>query len=446
MSNKDHENAKTLEHISYSSGFNSYHQTEADPNTLPKNQNSPQKVTGNLYAEQLSGSAFTTTREHTKLTWCYRIQPSVVHAPFVAYHIEDWASPPFTSSAQAPNQYRWSPLAEPTKKINFINSIKTIAGFGDPRTQQGASASVFYANHNMSEDNHYFSNNDAEMLIVMQSGTALIRSELGILHCSADKYCSEIIVIPKGIRFQVDLLSEVIQGYICENFGQPFQLPELGLIGSNGLANPRHFLYPTAAYEKNSNNSKTWICKYQGNFWQAALNHSPCNVVAWHGNYAPYKYDLSLFTTLNTVSFDHPDPSIFTVLTSPSLLPNVANIDFVIFPPRWMVAEHTFRPPYFHRNIMSEFMGLIRGKYDAKNDGFFPGGASLHNRMSAHGPDYNSVLAAERMQLKPEKYENNLAFMFESNMAWDVTKYAFESSSLQSDYYKCWENIPNRYL
>lgn len=441
------ENKTTHKTLEYLHGFNGYHQTEALPNSLPKLQNAPQKAPRGLYAEQLSGSAFTTPREQTKFTWCYRIQPSVIHQPFTEYNHDFWVSPPFNNFKQSPNQYRWSPESIPSSDtsnlVDFISGIKTLAGFGNPAGLQGASANIFYANKSMT--NCYFSNSDAEMLIVLQQGCAYFITELGVIFVSCDEQNSDILVIPRGIRFKVVLKSDSIRGYICENYGIPFQLPELGPIGANGLANPRHFQYPQAQYEQNSENEYQWLCKYQGNFWQCTLPCSPCNVVAWHGNYAPYKYNLNLFNTINTVSFDHPDPSIFTVLTSPSGQAGVANLDFVIFPPRWMVAENTFRPPYFHRNIMSEFMGLIRGQYDAKQDGFLPGGSSLHNRMSAHGPDYNTVMNAENVTLTPEKYENTLAFMFESNLAWDITDYALNSPTRQKNYYECWQDIPNRF-
>lgn len=433
--------------IEYIPGFNGYHQSEAEHGALPKYQNSPQKPPMGLYAEQINGSAFTTAREQTKLTWCYRTRPSAAHEPFVEYNHPSWLSPPFNTISQAPNQYRWSPDKPSSLSTNFIDSIKTLAGYGSPQSLQGASTSTFIATKSMSDDNTYFSNNDGELLIVLQEGDILVTTELGLLQATTDNNNSDIIVIPRGIRFKVDLISTQARGYICENFGQPLQLPELGPIGANGLAHSRHFLYPKAYYEHNkiSNSTYKWLCKYQGKLWQTKLDYSPCNVVAWHGNFAPYKYNLNLFNTINTVSYDHPDPSIFTVLTSPSGLPGVANIDFVIFPPRWMVAEKTFRPPYFHKNIMSEFMGLIRGIYDAKQDGFLPGGASLHNRMCGHGPDYDTVIAAEEANLAPQKYKDTLAFMFESNMAWDVTEYALNTELLQKDYYKCWQKIPARF-
>ena len=432
--------------LQYQAGFNNYHQTESVANSLPTKQSSPQKAPMGLYAEQISGSAFTAARQHTKLSWCYRTQPSVVHIPFIKFVHPTWQSPPYPQDIQTPNQYRWSPQPPLTdKSTNFLMGVTSIAGFGDPKILSGACANLFFADRAMSLDKLYFSNHDAELLIVMQAGSALFTTEFGQLMVTSDDHHSEVIVIPRGVRFQVDPITDSISGYIAENFGAPFELPELGLIGANSLANPRHFLYPVAAAQDQNITTCNWVCKYQGSFFQTELKNSPCNIVAWHGNYAPYKYNLDLFNTINTVSFDHPDPSIFTVLTSPSHTPGVANLDFVIFPPRWMVAEDTFRLPYFHRNIMSEFMGLIRGVYDAKKDGFLPGGCTVHNRMTPHGPDANTALNAEQSILKPEYYANTLAFMFESNLAWDVTAHALESSCLQKNYYQCWQEIPVRY-
>ena len=283
----------------------------------------------------------------------------------------------------------------------------------------------------------FFSDNDGELLFVPYLGELLIFTELGKLSIVP----GQIAVIPRGIKFQIELISSVACGYLCENLAAPLTLPQLGPIGANGLANPRHFLYPKAAFEEKSNQT-TLICKYQNHLWSAESNHSPLNVVAWHGNYSPYCYDLSLFNTINSVSFDHPDPSIFTVLTSESTLPGVANLDFVIFPSRWLVAEHTFRPPYFHRNIMSELMGLIKGEYDAKKEGFEPGGISIHNCMTAHGPDYDTYQNAINKTLKPIRYDNTLAFMFESCEPWNVTAAALKSPHRQSDYTQCWQDLP----
>lgn len=417
----------------YQIGFGGHLASEALPNALPKGQNSPQQTPYGLYAEQLSGSAFTRPRAHNLKSWLYRIMPSVTHAPFKLLGNASLSIK--TNKLQAPpNQFRFDPIGAPIKEQDFISGCQTWAVNGDPLLQDGAAVHLFSANKNM--DKSYFYSSDGEWLIVPCMGKLLLKTEFG--HLTIEP--KEIAVIPRGVKFQVELLSPVIQGYICENFASPFQLPDLGPIGSNGLANPRDILMPTAKYENISGEFEL-ICKYGNQLWHTTIKHSPLDVVAWHGNYTPYKYDLTLFNTINTVSYDHCDPSIFTVLTSQTATPGLANIDFVIFPERWMVAEHTFRPPYYHRNVMSEFMGLIFGQYDAKQDGFKPGGCSIHNCMSAHGPDANTVQKAIEEDLTPIKQENTLAFMFESRLPWQLTPNAINSPLLQSDYQQCWQGI-----
>ncbi len=407
-------------------GFGNYHQTEAIKGTLPANQNSPQQCPSGLYAEQLSGSAFTRTRDRNLKSWLYRILPSVVRQDYTLYATQfndQW------EKLQPPNPMRWSPLPPQQKKQDFIDGLFHLAGHH--------LGNVYLYQCNLSMEKRYFSNSDGEMLVVPYQGMVILHTEFGILEIQP----GAIAVIPRGIKFKVSIKETHAAGYICENLGLPFRLPELGIIGANGLANPRHFLYPHAAFEE-TKEEITLLCKYQNHWWQAKSNHSPLNVVAWHGNYAPYMYDLNLFNTLNTTSFDHPDPSIFTVLTSESTIPGVANIDFVIFPPRWMVAEHTFRPPYFHRNIMNELMGLVIGNYDAKEEGFEVGGVSLHNCMTGHGPDAATYEKASKQELKPEYYANTLAFMFESEQPWLVTKKAYDSPTRQKDYTDCWLELP----
>ncbi|MBY0385957.1 homogentisate 1,2-dioxygenase, partial [bacterium] len=224
----------------------------------------------------------------------------------------------------------------------------------------------------------------------------------------------------------------------------PLRLPELGPIGSNGLANPRDFQYPVAAFE-NKSVACELVTKFQNRFWKTTMDHSPLDVVAWHGNYSPYKYDLRKFNTIGTISYDHPDPSIFTVLTSPSSVPGKANIDFVIFPPRWLVGEETFRPPYFHRNLMNEYMGLLTGSYDAKQGGFVPGGASLHNCMVPHGPDAETFYKELERPEKPQKVDSTMAFMFESSQIYQVSEFALKQAPLDKNYIQCWQGLKNQF-
>jgi homogentisate 1,2-dioxygenase len=420
----------------YQTGFGNEFATEAVEGALPDGQNSPQKAPLGLYAEQFSGTAFTAPRSINKRTWTYRIGPSVLHKPFEQIDNKQFGSSPFDEIATTPNQLRWDPLTVPTEPTNFIDGVTTIAGNGDLFGQVGIAIHIYAFNKGMGE--RYFYNADGEMLFVPEKGRIGFFTELGYLQAGA----GEIVCIPRGLKFKIEPHPDdkELRGYICENYGQQFRLPELGPIGANGLANARDFRYPVASYEDVEGNFEL-VAKFGGNLWSCGIDHSPLDVVAWHGNYAPYVYDLKNFNTIGSISFDHPDPSIFTVLTSPSDLHGTANCDFVIFPDRWLVAENTFRPPWYHRNTMSEYMGLIYGAYDAKEEGFVPGGGSLHNQMSAHGPDLDAFEKASNADLKPQKLEGTMAFMFESRYIIRPTKFAMETAELQHEYSEVWQGL-----
>ncbi len=424
--------------LRYQSGFLNEFATEAEPGALPQGQNAPQKHPLGLYAEQFSGTPFTMPRRENRRSWLYRIRPSTVHKPYTEIPSRLLRSWPCADAELTPNQLRWNPQPIPTEPTDFVNGLITLGGNGNASMQSGAAIHIYAANASMRE--RVFWNADGEMLVVPQLGKLALFTEQGKIEVAPGEIC----VLPRGLKFRVELLDKEARGYVCENYGQQFRLPDLGPIGANGLANPRDFLTPTAAYEDVQGNVQV-VAKYGGRLWASEMNHSPLNVVGWHGNYAPYKYDLANFNCINTVSFDHPDPSIYTVLTAPSEIHGTANIDFVIFPPRWMVAEHTFRPPWFHRNVMNEFMGLIVGQYDAKAEGFVPGGASLHNCMSGHGPDAETYERASSAELKPQYLANTLAFMFETRFAVQTTRYALESDTLQRGYFECWQGLEKRF-
>jgi homogentisate 1,2-dioxygenase len=416
-------------------GFANHHETEAVPGALPVGRNSPQHAPYGLYAEQLSGTAFTAPRSENRKSWLYRIRPTAQHGQYVAYAKASLIrSAPIAEAPPTPNRLRWAPLALPSVSIDFIDSLTTYVANGDVAAQSGCAVHLYAANQSMVD--RAFLNADGESLIVPQQGRLRIVTEMGVLLISP----LQIAIIPRGLRFRVELPDGIARGYMCENYGALLRLPELGPIGSNGLANTRDFESPVAAFEE-SEQSFEIVQKFLGTLWTTTLDHSPFDVVAWHGTLAPVRYDLRRFNTIGTVSYDHPDPSIFTVLTSPSDTAGTANIDFVIFPPRWMVAEDTFRPPWFHRNIMSEFMGLIHGAYDAKAGGFAPGGGSLHNCMSGHGPDAESYRQAISAELAPHKIEETMAFMFESRHVLRPTAWASGTPLLQPDYDKCWNGF-----
>lgn len=416
--------------LRYMTGFGNHFESEAQSGALPIGRNNPQRCSQGLFAEQLNGTAFTMPQTENQRSWLYKLHPSANHKPFVIVPSETLPVSPAN-----PNQMRWDPLPYPKKPTHFIDGLRTFCVAGSIASGTGSGVQMYTINQSMEKE--FFYNADGDLLFVPQEGGLRLRTEFGIL----DVQPMEIAVIQRGIKFQVILLNEKARGYICENHGAHFRLPDRGPIGANALANPRDFQAPTAAFD-DKKGCFTLFAKFQGHLWQTELIHSPLDVVAWHGNYVPYKYDLNRFCVINTVSFDHPDPSIFTVLTSPSGHVGVANLDFVIFPPRWMVAEDTFRPPWYHRNIMSEYMGLITGVYDAKpGEGFVPGGGSLHNCMTAHGPDAEAFTKASESELKPERYKNTMAFMFESKAIYHVTDWALKTPILQKDYFRCWEGL-----
>jgi homogentisate 1,2-dioxygenase len=424
--------------MDYQQGFGNHFESEAVAGTLPRGQNSPQRVAHGLYAEQLSGAPFTAPRHRNLKTWLYKVRPSVVQGALTEIGHGTWMSDPGRGRfIRTPEALRFHPFPLPTGKVDFLDSLFTYAMNGSPFSNTGSALHLYSCNQSMGKKHLY--NADAEMMIVPENGTLLIHTELGRLEVGP----RFIAVIPKGMKFRVDLpqATTSARGYVCENFGLPFQLPELGPIGANGLANPRDFEVPTAAFERDTGECELFA-RYQGSLWRSVTPSSPLDTVAWHGNYVPYRYDLRKFNTINTVSFDHPDPSIFTVMTSPSAVSGTANLDFVIFPPRWMVAENTFRPPYYHRNVMNEFMGLIEGRYDAKEEGFLPGGASLHNAFTGHGPDADAFRKASDAELKPVRYENTLAFMWESQYPFWPSEQALKKTGLlDTAYTQCWQDL-----
>jgi homogentisate 1,2-dioxygenase len=436
--------------LRYQSGFGNEYASEAVAGALPQGRNSPQRAPFDLYPELISGTAFTAPRHENRRTWMYRRQPSVVAGRYRPHALPHWTTGAERATPLPPEPLRWAPIAFDGADCDFIEGVRTMAANGDAEMHAGVAAHIYVANRSMAR--RAFVNADGEMLLVPQQGRLVLTTEMGVLEVRP----GEIAVLPRGVAFKVGLPDSEAgggfsRGYICENYGAQFRLPELGPIGSNGLANARDFLAPVAAYEEDAAPGATdeggyeMVKKFGGHFWRAPLRRSPFNVVAWHGNLAPVKYDTANFMTIGSISFDHPDPSIFTVLTSPSDTPGTANCDFVIFPPRWLVMEDTFRPPWYHRNLMSEFMGLVYGEYDAKPGGFKPGGASLHNPMVPHGPDEEAFDKASHASLQPQKLDHTLAFMFESRYRFVPTAFAMQNPALDDDYADCWAGLKDQF-
>lgn len=423
----------------YMPGFGNDFETEALPEALPEGQNSPQRCPYGLYAEQLSGSPFTAPRGANERSWLYRIRPSVRHMATYEHVSQPlWRSAPCLDDSELPiGQRRWDPVPMPDRPTNFVEGVRTITTAGDVNGQTGMASHVYVANESMTDE--YLCNADGELMFVPQEGSLRLFTELGVMEVAP----AEIAVIPRGTVFKVEV-DGPSRGYLCENYGAKLTLPDRGPIGANCLANPRDFKTPVAWFEDRDEPCRI-IVKWCGRLYATDIGHSPLDVVAWHGNYAPYKYDLRTYSPVGAILFDHPDPSIFTVLTSPTGEEGTANIDFVIFCDRWLVAEHTFRPPWYHRNIMSEFMGLIYGQYDAKEKGFVPGGMSLHNQMLPHGPDAFGFDKATSADLEPQKLTGTMAFMFETRIPQHLTRFAAELETLQDDYIDCWAGLKKRF-
>ena len=424
----------------YMPGFGNDFETEALPGALPQGQNSPQKCNYGLYAEQLSGTAFTAPRGQNERTWCYRIRPSVQHTGrFEKIDVSHWKTAPHVlPDVISLGQYRWDPMPVSDAPTTWITGMRTVTTAGDVNIQVGMASHIYLVTQSMVDE--YFYSADSELLVVPQQGRLRFCTELGVI----DVEPKEIAILPRGLVYRVEVLDGPCRGFVCENYGQKFDLPSRGPIGANCMANPRDFKCPVAAFEDRETRSRV-VIKWCGQFHETWIGHSPLDIVAWHGNYCAYKYDLRTYSPVGAILFDHPDPSIFTVLTAPSGQEGTANIDFVLFRERWLVAEHSFRPPWYHKNIMSELMGNIHGIYDAKPKGFVPGGMSLHNCMLPHGPDRTAFENASNGVLAPHKLEETMSFMFETRFPQHLTEFAAKVAPLQDDYIDCWDNMDKKF-
>ena len=430
----------TLNQATYMPGFGNDFETEALPGALPVGRNSPQRCNYGLYAEQLSGTAFTAPNHRNERTWCYRIRPSVKHTHrFEKIDLPHWKSAPLVDpDIISLGQYRWDPIPLIDAPTTWLTGMRTMTTAGDVNTQTGMASHVYLVSESMVDS--YFYSADSELLVVPQLGRLRFITELGVLEVAPQ----EIAMLPRGLVYRVEVVEGPCRGFVCENYGQKFDLPSRGPIGANCLANRRDFKTPVAAFEDRDVSSEVTV-KWCGQFHRTVIDHSPLDVVAWHGNYAPWKYDLNHYCPVGAIGFDHPDPSIYTVLTAPSGIEGTANIDFVLFTARWMVAEDTFRPPWYHKNVMSELMGNIHGQYDAKLQGFVPGGISLHNMMLPHGPDREAFDKATTGELQPVKLADTMSFMFETRFPQHLTPFAANEAPLQDDYIDCWGDIEKKY-
>jgi homogentisate 1,2-dioxygenase len=369
--------------LHYSTGFGNEHSSEAVAGALPVGRNTPQRPAYGLYTELFSETAFTELRQNTRRSWMYRIRPSIVHPPFERIDSGTLLAPPFTQNPVEPNTLLWTPRPAPAPGTDFVSGLWTLGGNGDPAQRNGMAVHLYAVDTSMTD--RVFSNADGELLIIPELGSLLIHTELGLLSVEP----GEIALLPRAMKFRVEIQSAAegndapsfVRGYVCENFGTPFSLPELGFIGQSGMANPRDFRAPAAAYDDAERRVEV-IHKVGGNLWRATYNHSPLDVVAWHGNSVPYVYNLRHFQLMGSVNFDHPDPSRYTALTSTTATPGLANIDFCAAPPEWVVATDTFRPQYFHRNVSTELIGVIE---EPQNSPYAKGIVELTNMLTPHG-------------------------------------------------------------
>ena len=424
--------------LRYQAGFGNEFASEAVDGALPRDQNSPQKTPFGLYVEEVNGTAFTAPRGVSRSSWTYRIRPSATHRPFHPIDARLVRSGPFNEAPPTPNQLRWRPIPIPSAPTDFVDGLVTLGGNGDPAWQGGAAIHLFAANRSMRD--RFFYDADGELLLVPQLGRLSVQTEFGTL----DVAPAEIVLVPRGVKFRVEVLDGEARGFVLENYGLPFRLPDLGPIGTFGLANARDFQAPVAAFEDRDGDMRI-VAKFGGALWEAEIDHSPLDIVAWRGNYVPFKYDLNRFQCINTVTFDHPDPSIYCVLASPTAVPGTSNVEFGCFPPRWIVAEHTFRPPPFHRNVASEFVALLQGSYIGKGESFAPGSASLHNCMSGHGPDADTYQRGTSSDLQPQYLDDTMTFIIETQLPIRPTRWAVETDLLDRDYYRGWQGLSRRF-
>jgi homogentisate 1,2-dioxygenase len=420
----------------YQSGFGNEFASEAVPGALPVGQNSPQRPPLGLYSELISGTTFTAPRAYNRRSYVFRARPSTNPVPFEPLDSGSFKTPPLEIPPY-PGALRWGPFEQVDLPKDFIEGLTTVCGNGSPQSQTGMAVHVYCANLSMTA--RAFSSADGEMLIIPQKGALRITTELGVIAAAP----GEFVLLPKGLKFRVDLPDGTARGFVCENFGRPFVLPELGLMGSHGNANAIDFQVPVAAFEDGDRPTQI-IHKYCGALWSAHLPHSPFDVVAWRGNYYPCKYDMRCFNTMGSLSWDHPDPAIFCALTSPSDEVMGANVDLLILPPRWVVADHSFRPPGFHRSAAAEFLGLIEGSHESRASGFPPGSMSLHNNWTAHGPDVGTVEAAQAADLKPQKIEDTLVFMLETRFPFQHSAAAMRAPNRQLDCAQGWAGFQRR--
>jgi homogentisate 1,2-dioxygenase len=423
-------------------GFGAPLQSEALPGALPLHQNSPRHAPYGLYPEQLSGTAFGLPRHKNLRTWLYRIRPSAQQSPFRPLRHETFTTA-FTSEPVEPNLFGWRPCPIPSAGQDFVDGIVTLGGAGDGHSRRGYALHWFTANRSM--DNRAFCNADGDFLLVPQLGELTLVTELGVLEVGT----GQIALLPRGLRYSVVLRSPAARGFIAEVYGRHFELPERGVIGANGLADARHFRTSTAWFEDRLELGYRITSKLGGVLYDAQQDYSPYDVVAWHGNYVPYVYDLAAFVPVSNVRVDHPDPSIYSVVSCPLDETGSNLLDLIVFPPRWDPTEHTFRPPFFHRNATMEWNAVVRS--DSSDGALFESGVSfLTPPMTPHGVTSAAVERAFRLDeataaVPHRSSDQSLWIQFESSLPLQLSPLAREPSRAILDWPTVWGAYRNHF-
>jgi homogentisate 1,2-dioxygenase len=424
-------------------GFGSVHESEALEGALPRDQNAPRRCPYDLVPELINGTPFTVRNVDNSKMWTYRIHASFSQTAFHPLPNARFATP---LGDVEPNRSRWAPhpIPAPSTPTDFVDGLVTLGGAGDVLSGPGFAIHVYAANADMLD--RCFSNADGDLLVIPQEGALDVRTELGWLSVPI----GSILFVPRGLKFAIGLPENVGRGWVLEVFGTKLRLPERGLVGSNGLAEARHFRAPHASYEdRECPDGFQHVTKTGGRLFEATHTFSPFDVVAWYGNHAPFVYDLMHFAPVASVRFDHQDPSIFTVLTAPLDDHGRAVADFVFFPPRWEVIEHSFRPPFAHRNAASEVNMVVRTP-KPYSTGYEPGCTFLSPLLTAHGvgtKTYDAILDLPHDHVDPPQRipDESLWAMVESALPFRTTAWARDTELLDATFLSAFEGMKKRF-
>lgn len=415
-------------------GFGGHHRGEALAGAVPGRQNTPRHAPYGLHSEQVSGTGFVAPRRENLRSWLYRIRPSAQHTRFspvdhprVSHDFEIQSSP---------NLSAWSQIVDDSEgPQDFVAGLTTLGGAGNPALRRGFALHGYRATADM--EDHAFTNADGDLLVLPQQGRLIALTEFGALEVEP----GEVLLLPRGLRVSILVPDGEAQGYAAEIFAGHFQLPERGPIGANGLVDERHFRGPTPYYEDRLAPGFRMTHKFGGALSEATQDHSPFDVVGWHGAYLPLAYRFSAFSPVSNTAFDHTDPSAFTVLSAALDEEGANALDLVVFPARWDPTEHTFKPPYFHRNVTTEINGIIEDP--SLNAPFTTGMVFVTPSMTPHGVRAGAVerflAKSDEAADRPTKSSSkSLWFQFETALHFHRTEWAKRTDLAKEDWPDVW--------